>query len=273
MSADGAKNAEDWLAAVTEEGHLSEARPILCKVCMASDPAWNSWALCPMGCGVSLCCLGCLLRHMDLCAAPVLSLPKFGEGFCGARAPLSWAMAGLSIPIISPFDLKLNPMDDFFTKQGKKSLERFNHEHLAVEHWGPDCKLMSMARGIPIQLPCGRWIPGPPAVRSEEYPMGNPDLRGRMAWKVRQSNAMFLHSLKRLEWRLKNWGFAVAEHPWRSWGWRFPLAISLLNTWGVFFTVVWNCCHGGKRKICDSIILRPLFVVQLSTYAAEVHCE
>ena len=89
---------------------------------------------------------------------------------------------------------------------------------------------------------------GPPAVRNKQFPMGIPGLRGRLASRLQQSNAMFMFALRRLEWRIKNWGFAVLEHPRRSWGWLFSLALSLLRTKGIFFTVVWNCCHGGRRK-------------------------
>ena len=59
---------------------------------------------------------------------------------------------------------------------------------------------------------------------------------------------MFMHSLRRLLWRVQNYGFGIVEHPLNSWGWWFPLALMLLKIPGVFFTVVWNCCHGGQRK-------------------------
>jgi hypothetical protein len=58
---------------------------------------------------------------------------------------------------------------------------------------------------------------------------------------------MAAHALARLEWRVLNWGFCVIEHPKNSWLWRFPLARWLQTLPGVYFTVWWNCCHGGDR--------------------------
>ena len=49
----------------------------------------------------------------------------------------------------------------------------FESETVLMEHWGPDCKLMSRATGKRIQLNDGRWIERPMAVRSEKYPSGS----------------------------------------------------------------------------------------------------
>ena len=247
MSKGRASSAEDWLAGINEElSTLGTQEKLVCSSCGSHRPDWNSWCKCPMGCDYAFCGVTCLLKHRSSCQAPELSLPRFCEGFCGPRAPLTWAIACCGIPVEKPFDKAFDSSEDFFAEHN--NLERFDHELVAVEHWGPDCKLMSRARGKPIQLPSGKWIDGPQAVRSEEYPMGFPNLRGRILHRVRQSNSMFMHALRRLEWRVKNWGFAVLEHPVNSLGFYFPLAVKLLLTKGVFFTIVWNCCHGGRRR-------------------------
>ena len=247
MSKQRAKATEDWFAAVNEEGSTVNPTKKSCVVCGSDCPAWNSWASCAMGCVGDICSLSCLLTHAKSCKATQLPLPKFGEGFCGPRAPLTWAMAVSDIAVIKPFDKAFDDKEDFFSSNPEK---RFNNEHLAVEHWGPDCKLMSAARGRPIKLPSGNWVAGPQALRSEEFPLGLPSAlkRPRCRERLVRSNAMFNFSLKRLQWRLANWGFGCLEHPLNSLGWWFPIAVQLLRTKGIFFTVIWNCCHGGRRK-------------------------
>ena len=88
---------------------------------------------------------------------------------------------------------------------------------------------MSRARGRPIKLASGRWIEGPRAMRSDDYPLGLPWLPGHAQARIRRSNDMFTFSLNRLKRRLKSLGVAVIEHPFRSFGWQFPLALELFN--------------------------------------------
>ena len=45
--------------------------------------------------------------------------------------------------MIAPFDKVYNPDGDFFAESGKE----LESEIVLMEHWGPDCKLMSRARG------------------------------------------------------------------------------------------------------------------------------
>ena len=244
-----AKKAEDWFANICEESPFAKEPDRCCAGCGSDKPDWGVASPCPHKCGEAFCSSICLLHHLETsCNSPQLFLPSFGEGFCGPRAPLTWAVANTGIKVIRPFDKAFASEDDFFTVEGRRSLQRFDQEHVAFEHWGPDCKLMSAARGKPIHLNDGSWLRGPQAVRSPEHPLGLPSLRGEMKQRVKQSNMMFMHALKRLLWHIQNWGFAAVEHPLNSLGWHFPLAKQLLATLGVFFTIVWNCCLGGRRK-------------------------
>ena len=156
--------------------------------------------------------------------------------------------------MIAPFDKLYNPDGDFFTESGREILKEFDSEQVLLEHWGPDCKLMSRARGKPIQMISGMWIEGPKAVRSEQFPLGLPWLPAHLQARVRQSNAMFRFSLRRLHLRLRSFGVAVIEHPVRSFGWNFPEALELFNSNGTFFTVFWNCCFGGERQKCTAFL-------------------
>ena len=150
--------------------------------------------------------------------------------------------------MIAPFVKLHNTDGDFGAEFGKELLKTFESETALMEHWGPDYKLMSRARGKPIQLNSGRWIEGPKAVRSEKYPLGLPWLPPHTQVRVRKSNAMFRYSLRRLHFRLRNAGVAVIEHPVRSFGRKFTEAIELSNSW-ILPQSVWNCCFGGETDV------------------------
>ena len=86
--------------------------------------------------------------------------------------------------MIAPFDKLYNPDGDFFIESGREILKEFDSEQVLLEHWGPDCKLMSRARGKPIQMISGYWIEGPKAVRSEKYPLGLPWLPSHLQARI-----------------------------------------------------------------------------------------
>lgn len=89
--------------------------------------------------------------------------------------------------------------NDFFTAEGKESLtEMMDDPLLVAEHWAPDYKLFSRARGRPIQLEDGTTLPGPQPVRDESHLMWFPWVPNRMKMRLRQSNAMALKALKHL---------------------------------------------------------------------------
>ena len=161
---------------------------------------------------------------------------------------VTWAHSCEGICVLTPFDKLFNCEADFFSPSGGELLKEFDNDKIFLEHWGPDCQLMSRARGRPIKLASGRWIEGPRAMRSDDYPLGLPWLPGHAQARIRRSNDMFTFSLNRLKRRLKSLGVAVIEHPFRSFGWQFPLALELFNCFSVFFTIFWSCCFGGSRK-------------------------
>lgn len=105
------------------------------------------------------------------------------------------AMLG-KVEVQPPFDWYFG--DDIFTDEGKETLrDLMNDPCLAVEHWAPECKLFSRARGRPIKLRNGRTIAGPQPVRDANHVMGYPWLSSEMKARVRQSNQMVLRALKR----------------------------------------------------------------------------
>ena len=259
------ESSADWRALLVEESATRNAAPVAplrCAVCAGDSPSWGVWAPCAALCEGQFCSTSCLVEHgtcydmKPTCKGKGLFLPRFAEGFAGPRGPATWAVAAQGVAIAPPLDrLMTGSAGDFFTEEGHANFEKaFNDPSVAWEHWGPECKLMSRARGRPIALPGGRTVAGPQPVRNERFPLGFPWLRGRMAQRVERSNQMAMHSLERLRWRVQNWGFCVIEHPRNSWLWKFPLAQWLQELPGVFFTVWWNCCHGGDRVKASALL-------------------
>ena len=244
-----------WLKKVTTEEsynihiHKSQSEDTLCVCtqCGGANPAFERWGFCPRKCGDLLCSIRCLQAHCDKdCCFKDLGFMKFGEGFSGPNAPLTWAHSCEGISVLTPFDKLFDCKADLLSPSGCELLKEFDYEEVLLEHWGPDCKLMSRARGRPIKLASGRWVEGPRAMRSDDYPLGPPWLPGHAQARIRRSNDMFTFSLNRLKRRLKSLGVAVIEHPFRSFGRQFPLAA--FELFFSFLIVFWSCCFGGSRK-------------------------
>jgi len=185
---------------------------------------------CPVVCGAAFCSLACVLKHRDIdhsaageCPRRTWRPPRFGERFAGRRAPLSHAVALQGhVEVQAPYDLHFG--NDMFTDQGRRELSLLMADDaLVAEHWAPECKLFSRARGRPITLEDGSTIPGPHPVRDHRHLMGFPWLKSDMKARVRQSNSMALKPLKRgLEGDRKP--YISVEHPFNSWLWEFTLA-------------------------------------------------
>ena len=145
-----------------------------CYQCGREFGRWGRFP-CPADCGCALCSLECIHRHReDSCVRRAYPCPKFGERFAGPNAPLSHAVAKVGgIQVQEPFDWLRG--HDFFSAEGKALLEAMENDPLLMaEHWAPECKLMSRARGRPITLASGRVIKGPQPVRDMNHIMGFP---------------------------------------------------------------------------------------------------
>ena len=202
---------------------------------------------CPTLCGASLCGLECQWAHKQgNCPRSCYMMPKFGERFSGPMAPLSHEVARVGgIEVQEPFDLKCG--HDFFSDEGRQHLHTLEEDpHLAAEHWAPECRLFSRARGKPVKLPDGRVVPGPQPVRDEKHVMGFNWLPAHLKIALRKSNAMALAALKR---GLSHFGgdrYVSIEHPWGSWLWWFAL-VRRLEEQGFTFAEGSACCFGGER--------------------------
>ena len=225
--------------------------PTVCAQCGADVPEHDQYP-CPAICGATLCSLSCVLTHREgaeVCPRSSWRIPKFGERFAGRRAPLSHAMAMLGkVEVQPPFDWYFG--DDIFTDEGKETLrDLMNDPCLAVEHWAPECKLFSRARGRPIKLRNGRTIAGPQPVRDANHVMGYPWLSSEMKARVRQSNQMVLRALRRgKEDRRGKKCYWSVEHPRRSWMWEFKLVKDMEEWPEMKYSVGSHCCFGGERE-------------------------
>ena len=219
----------------------------LCKQC-GSTLTGDNQLPCPAGCGVAVCSWECANDHRStVCKRKLYPVPKFGERFSGKNAPLSRAVArsgGVEVQV--PFDLLLG--SDFFSTEGREKLKGLQEDPLlAAEHWAPECKLFSWARGRPITLPDGRVIKGPQPVRDGAHVMGFSYLGAEMKARLRRSNKMALASLQRCDVNDHNDIITTVEHPYNSWLWSFKPAEQLTEA-NYTFAVGSMCCFGGRRE-------------------------
>ena len=152
------------------------------------------------------------------------------------------------IEVQRPFDLLRG--SDFFSDAGREELtELLDDPFLYCEHWAPECKLFSRARGKKIRLPSGRIIAGPQPVRDANHLMGFPWLKSQMKARLRKSNSMAIKALRRGETSKqsgmpRHW---TAEHPKNSWMWDFTPA-KRLEGLGMEHAIGSSCCFGGARQ-------------------------
>eukprot|EP00438_Fugacium_kawagutii_P020465 Skav206770 [mRNA] locus=scaffold167:518352:522925:+ [translate_table: standard] len=221
------------------------------------DPATLSTRYrCPSKCGRICCSILCFSKHRLGCPRDDQPKRVFGERFSGPSFPLTKAMGLFGLHVQPPLDL-LHPVDpwDYFEDAGKERLEKYVDEgNLIAEHWAPECKTFSAARGKPVITSSGRWIQGPPALRSREKPWGLPKLKQFEQIKVRQGNAMAKRSLTGVKEGVARGKFESIEHPWNSHLWWTEEAMNLCEVPGMFVTGFSHCCFGGKRTKWTCIV-------------------
>ena len=205
---------------------------------------------CPRKCGERFCSAMCVAKHSNGgCVRSEFYAPKFGERFSGPRYPLTKACGLAGIAIQPPLDL-LVPEDpwNFLTESGKARLSDAEADpSLKAEHWAPECRTFSRARGRWIQLPDGSWIQGPKQVRSSEEPWGFQDLSRQDAVAVRQGNSYMKRALRGLANCHDAGGIASIEHPYNSYVWDTDEVESLCRSTNWFRTSYSHCCFGGNR--------------------------
>eukprot|EP00438_Fugacium_kawagutii_P009611 Skav215637 [mRNA] locus=scaffold736:68674:73286:+ [translate_table: standard] len=205
---------------------------------------------CPSHCGAVMCCIQCVADHRKTCQLHDRYRPCFGERFSGPHYPLTRAIAREGLAIQRPLDVLVEGDEwNYFTPEGKERLEDACDEgSLVADHWGPECKTFSAARGRPIVTSSGRWMRGPPALRSRDKPWGLSGLSTDNQILVRQGNAMGRRGLQGVKDAHRRNRFGSIEHPWNSLLWYTPEAVELTNMDGIFVSCFSMCCFGGQRE-------------------------
>ena len=190
------------------------------------------------------------------CAHEMFACPLFGERFSGPNYPLTKAVALAGIGVQPPLDILIDDDPwDFSTTEGKQRWDEYEVEPgLLSEHFAPECKTFSAARGRPALTTSGRWIAGPRALRSDLKPWGLDHLSPQEQVKVRRGNTMAKRSLRGLKAAFDNDRFGVLEHPYSSHLWSTPEAIELAERSDVYHTYFSARCYGGARTKWTSLL-------------------
>ena len=160
---------------------------------------------CPTECGAKFCTLACVLQHRDMdhgedhAQGGPGDRQNLARGFRG-QEPLSamqWHWRGIWKFSFLMTSILVKTCQDMFTEAGRRDLQiLIDDETLFDEHWAPECKLFSKARGKPIVLENGKRIAGPQPVRDHKHLMGFPWLSNEAKGRVRRSNNMVLKALR-----------------------------------------------------------------------------
>ncbi len=132
-------------------------------------------------------------------------------------------------------------------------------------HAAPPCGTASRARDVPMSS----TEYGPPPLRSEQWPLGLPGLKGVLLAKVESANSiylqlcafcLFLNTLG-LTWSIEN--------PYRSYVWFINKFVELAATG--FFVGFHSCVHGGFRKKLTGLLTNLEVLKGLEGYCQDDH--
>ena len=131
--------------------------------------------------------------------------------------------------------------------EGKAKLAELEGDPaLAAEHWAPECKLFSRARGRPVRLDDGALIAGPQPVRDAGRVVGFPWATPAVKVALWKPNDMALRGLKRTQGTFGQRRYVTVEHPYNSWLWRFSI-VEELRQKDFEWASGRNCWCGGER--------------------------
>ena len=130
------------------------------------------------------------------------------------------------------------------------------HPKLAYVHFAPPCGTASRAREI--RLPGGD--PGPPPLRSLDYPEGLPDLAQRLPRelpRVRAANVLYSFVSKAVKKLLERKVLWSIKNPRESIFWWFPELKTTIERQDVDFVTFQHCAYGGERPKWTSFLHYP----------------
>ena len=125
-------------------------------------------------------------------------------------------------------------------------LEKERHRIIWV-HFAPSCGTASRARERPIKHLQKKGFRVPKPLRSNDYPLGLPGLRGQDKYRTETANITYERTAE-LCLLLDSWGIAISvENPLNSIFWLVPDIRNMVSQVGGFDTIFDHCCHGGLR--------------------------
>eukprot|EP00971_Amphidinium_carterae_P350670 6491677-Amphidinium_carterae.2 len=231
----------DWKLKLLEQSACSSDVSSSCAVC--AKPA-VALLQCSKGCSTRFCSPDCLLRHYATCSYQNLVVPKLVEVFAPDMSlTIAWMHA--QAHILPPLLLCDTPPP--FTPQVKEALfTSLNVRDLAWEFFWVPAETFSKHSGSR-------------ALRSKRFPFGFPSLHANTREPVAFANKLASFAIRRLRWRVLNWGFAAIFHPVSSFLWDLPELQLLARLTGLRWDLLClRCLQGGSGAFwllhnCDSL--------------------
>ena len=119
----------------------------------------------------------------------------------------------------------------------------------------PPCGTSSKARERPIP----RWlralgVPEPKPLRSSQYPLGFPWLKGKDRLRVELANSCYEFVAQVFTWCHECGIPCFIENPKNSRMWEVPRIAALFDLPGIYFSVFHSCMHGGSRDKATALL-------------------
>ena len=171
-------------------------------------------------------------------------LPRMADLYAGPNTPLSKAFIFCGWETIS-VDWMLDRSHDLSNRLRQQSL----HEQLQSVCFiaaALDCSTKSRAREIPRDFGDGR--PPPRPLRSEQHPLGLPELTGSQQQRVEQDNAAASFVLSEIDQLVDRGGGSVRENPYNSLHWWTPDEVAMWESGRWSDQRYSACCFGGARS-------------------------
>ena len=121
LSANASVAADVWKATLIEESVNVSEQEFVSRMYVSikyfihfvrnsDSPSFGRCAFCPRKCGKLFCSIKCIHKHCtNACYFEDPNLLRFGEGFSGPRASLTWAHCCEGISVLTPFDELYDP--------------------------------------------------------------------------------------------------------------------------------------------------------------------
>ena len=171
--------------------------------------------------------------------------PLVADLMCGPNAPVTKAfiMCGWSV---MPVDWKLDPSHDLADEEFQRKV-RGQLKAVDAIVAAFDCSTKSAVRSMPCKFDDGRPVPRP--LRSVEFPMGLPDLKGLQKRRVARDNDAAEFVLEEMRKLADRGGASLRENPENSLHWATPTEVAMWES-GHWWDKRYDACvlQGARKK-------------------------